>query len=133
VGDLAAPEHDGDARLVPLLEEPADVLHLELVVVLLRLGTELHFLELHDHLLLLRLGRLLLRLVLELAVVHQLADRRLGHRGDLHEIHPLGLRPLQRDLGGQDTELLAGGPDHADFACANTTIGACVPNGDNPP
>jgi len=86
MGDLAAAEHDRHARLVALGEELADGLGLEGVVVLLGLGPELHFLELDDRLLLLRLVRLLLGLVLELAVVHDLADRRLRHRRDLDQV-----------------------------------------------
>src|SRR5690606_19926547 len=41
VGDLAPAEHDGDARLVALLQEPADVTDLDLVIVLVGLRPQL--------------------------------------------------------------------------------------------
>src|SRR5215470_3545924 len=69
VGDLPAAEHDGDARLVPLLEEALHVPHLELVVVLLGLRSHLHLLEVNHDLLLLCLRSSLLLLVLEAAVI----------------------------------------------------------------
>src|SRR5262245_40896932 len=47
VGHLPPPERHGELHLVPLLEERARVLQLEVVVVVLDLGTHLHFLELH--------------------------------------------------------------------------------------
>src|SRR5439155_14502226 len=106
VRDLTAAEHHGHARLVALGEELADRLRLEGVIVLFRLGTELHFLELHDRLLLLRLARLLLGLVLELAVVHDLADRRLGHGRDLDQVETELLGLGEGGLEGDHSQLL---------------------------
>ena len=72
--------------LSPAFEEAHDVTLLGLVVVRVDLRPELHLLD--DGLLLVpaRLARLLGGLVLELAVVHDLADRRAGRRRDLDEV-----------------------------------------------
>jgi hypothetical protein len=48
----------------------------------------------------------LLFLVLELAVVHDPADRRLGHRRDLDQIDACFLCHLERSPDTHDTELL---------------------------
>jgi hypothetical protein len=48
----------------------------------------------------------LLFLVLELAVVHDAADRRAGHRGDLDQIDPGFFCYVQRSPDTHDPELL---------------------------
>ena len=116
VRHLASPEHHGELDLVPLFEEPAGVAHLEVEVVLLDPRAHLHFLQLHVVLLLARLARLTLLLVLELAVVHDAADRRPGKRRDLHEVQPLLFRDLHRPFDRQNSDLLAVRRDHADGA-----------------
>jgi hypothetical protein len=126
VGHLAAAEHDGDAGLVGLLEELADLLDLDVVVVLLGAGTELDLLEEHHHLVLLGLVLLLLLQVLELPVVHDLADGRLGERADLDEVHPLLLGPGQRLVDAQDAELLARRTDHPHLPRLDPAVGARV-------
>jgi len=77
-GHLTPPEHDRDLHLVPRLEELTGVVHLEPVVVTLDLGTHLDLLELRLVLLLLGLALAPVLLVLELAVVHDPADRGAG-------------------------------------------------------
>ena len=112
---LAAAEADGRLHLVAVLEKADDVVLLEVEVVLVDAGAELHLLD-DDHLLLL-LGFGLFLLLLEdvLPVVHDLADRRVGGRGDLDQIEILFaghvLRLLQRD----DADLSALGVDQPDF------------------
>jgi hypothetical protein len=126
VGHLAAAEHDGDAGLVGVLEELADLLDLDVVVVLLGARPELDLLEQHHHLVLLGLVLLLLLEVLELPVVHDLADRGLGERADLDEVHPLLLRPRQRLVDGQDAELLARRTDDPHLARLDAAVGTGV-------
>src|SRR5829696_2044604 len=101
VGHLASAEPDDALDLVAVLEETDHVVLLEVEVVLVDAGAELHLLD-HDHLLLLlRLVLLLLLLELVLPVVHDLADRRVGGRRDLDEVEVLlsghVLRLLERD------------------------------------
>src|SRR5436190_15221637 len=113
---LASAEEDRRLDLVAVLEEALDVLLLELIVVLVDLRPELDLLD-QDHLLvLLGLPAPLLLLVLELAEVHDAADRRHRRRRDLDEVEsflPCDGQGLRRR---HDAELLAGVVDDADFA-----------------
>src|SRR5437764_1178155 len=79
-GLLASAEHDRDLDFVARLEEPHDVTLLGLVVVRIDLRPELHLLDDRVHLVAARFTGLLRGLVLELAVVHELADRWPGGR-----------------------------------------------------
>src|SRR5665647_2743918 len=83
---FAAAKHDGDLDLVAGLEEPLDVALLGGVVMRVDLRAELDLLD--DRVDLVLAGFPLLDgfLVLELAKVHELGDRRLCHRGHLDEV-----------------------------------------------
>src|SRR5690606_17848576 len=133
VGDLAPAEHDGDARLVALLQEPADVTDLDLVIVLIGLRPQLDLLELDDDLLFARFRGLLLGLVLVLAVVHDLADGGPRRRRDLDQVETLLFRLGEGDLRRHDPELRAIGGDQAHFTCADAPVRPCVPNESPPP
>ena len=113
VHHLTAPEADRDLRLVPVLEEPADVPGLELIIVLVRLRPHLHFLDLDDRLLLARVLRPAALLVLELAEVHDPADGRSRLRSHFDQVQ----LPLLSDpecLGDRENaELLPLGRDDA--------------------
>ena len=74
-GLLATAEHDGDLDLVPTFEEAHDVALLGLVVMGVDLRAELLLLDHRELLVAAGLPGLLRALVLELAVVHELADR----------------------------------------------------------
>ena len=124
VRHLAPAEEHRRLDLVAFLEEPLDVLLLELVIVLVHLRPELDFLDLDDLLVLLRLARALGLLVLILPVVHDPADRRHGGRGDLHEVQTLGTRDGQRLGGWHDAQLLAGFVDHPDLTDPDALVGA---------
>ncbi|KAF5045331.1 hypothetical protein DSECCO2_482370 [anaerobic digester metagenome] len=75
---LASTEKDRDLAAVPVLDEAADVLDLGQQVVVVGVRPEFDFLDLDLGLALLGFLGLLLFLVEILAVVHDLADRRLG-------------------------------------------------------
>jgi hypothetical protein len=112
---LATAEHDRDLDLVPLAEEPHDVTLLGLVVVLVDLGAELHLLDDRVGLVAAGFTGLLGVLVLELAVVHELADRGSAHRGDLDEVEVRLLGQAQRVARGDDADGLAVGSNEPDF------------------
>ncbi|VWX63778.1 conserved hypothetical protein [Burkholderiales bacterium 8X] len=115
VRDLAATEPQRDLALVALFEEATDVAHLDVVVAIIGTGSELDFLDL-DHLLLrLRLGGLLLLVVLELSVLDQSTDRRIGRRNNFNQIHVLLTRKTQGFGKTYHTQRLVLGPDQADF------------------
>lgn len=102
VGDLAAPECNGRLDLVAFLQEPQRMIFLELVVVVVGIGTELDFLDLDFVLLLFRLVLAFFFLVGVLAVVDYFGDRRYGRRRNENEIKPHLLGPLDPDRRRQD-------------------------------
>src|SRR5207245_10853913 len=110
-------------------ESLTDRLRLEAVCVPVGLATELHSLELHHRLLLLRLARLLPRSVLELAVVHELADWRLRHRRDLDQVEAVFSCCGEGYLEGQDTELLSLWTADSKLTGADSAVRTCVADG----
>ena len=104
-------EDDHLLALVAFRQELANVRDLEIKVVLVGLGPELDLFE-HDRRLMAARGLLLLRrLVLELAEVHDLADRRCRSRIDFDQLQPQLLREAQRIMGGDDADLRTVGAD----------------------
>ena len=121
VGDLAAAELYEQADLVTLVEETTRVLDLEVEVVLVGLGSELDLFELLRLLVALGLALALGGLVLELAVVHDLADWRHGLGIDLYQLQTLFVGPRDRVVGGEDTELRAVGVDYSYVATTDAS------------
>jgi hypothetical protein len=64
------------------------------------------------------------RLVLELAEVHELADRGSGHGRDLDEVEVGLLGQPQRVADGDDADLLAVGPDQSHLGDADPVVDA---------
>src|SRR5690606_1618902 len=123
VAHLAATEADVDLDLVAFLQEATHLAQLDLVVALVGHGAELHFLDLDLLGLLLGLVGLFLQVELELAEVHDLADRRIRVGLDLHQVQAFVLGHLQGFVARQHADHLTVGPDHAyaghaDFAVA---------------
>ena len=97
---------------------------LGLVVVRVDLGTQLLFLDDGLLLVLARLACLLSRLVFELAVVHDLADRRLGVRRYFDKVE-IGIRgDAEGVFDAHDAYLLATWSDQADFRYSNALVDA---------
>jgi hypothetical protein len=128
-GLLPAAEHDGDLDLVAALEEALDVALLGLVVVRVDLEAQPHLLDDGERLVPPGLAGLLGGLVLELPVVHELADRRLGHGSDLDEVELRVLGQTQCFADRHDADLLALGTDQADLGDADTVVDAGLGDG----
>ena len=124
VRDLPASEGNDHLGLVPLLEEALDVPELELVVVLFRLGAELHLLDDHMALVLARFGGLLLLFILVLPEVHDLADRGDCLGAHLDQVEPRLLCEADRLMRREHTELLAVRPDHSNLGYPDTPVDA---------
>src|SRR6516162_162612 len=121
---LTSAKHDGDLYLRSRLQEADYVTLLGLVVVIVDLWSQLLFFD--DGLLLVAAGfaRLLRRLVLVLAVVHDLADRRPGVGGNFDEVE-IGVRgDAQRVFDPHDAYLLPPWADQSDFRYADALVDA---------
>ena len=127
VDHLAPAEPDRHLGLVAVLQEPPDVPRLELKVVLVRLRAHLDFFDLDDRLLLASVLRPPALLVLELAEVHDPADRRRRFRRDLDQVELPLLRDPERLGDRQDTELLALRADDPDFPRPNALVDPEIP------
>ena len=97
---------------------------LDLVIVILDRWADLDFLDLDDLLFLAGLVGLLLLLVLELAVVHDLADRRFGIGRDFDDVEADILRARDRFADGDNADLLPFGADQADGRGADGVVDA---------
>ena len=105
--DLATAEHDPALHLVTVDQELARTLQLEVQIVIGDARSEFDLLDLSLVLGLLGGRRLLLLLVLEPPVIHDLADRRAGLGRDLHQVQARALGHVLRSIGGHDSQLLA--------------------------
>ena len=101
------------------------MLHAVAVIVLIGSRTKLNFFNRDDDLFLFGLVRFLFGLVLELAKVNDLANRRFGIRRDFHQVHSLFARQANRVSRIHDAELLAVIGDHAHLRHANPFINSC--------
>src|SRR5947207_4760277 len=105
VRHLAAAETQRDLRLVAFAQEPDQVPELDLVIALVGAGAEFHFLNLNLLELELRFVRPLRLTVLELAEIHDPADRGFRERRDLDQIKLCRFRSCQRICNRHDAEL----------------------------
>jgi hypothetical protein len=94
------------------------------VVVRIDLRAELDLLDDGLCLVLARLPGLQRRLILELAEVHELADRRPRGRGDLHEVEVRLLGQPERIVDRDYPDLLAGRADKTYFGYADALVDA---------
>src|SRR5579862_1204770 len=123
-GHFPAPEKDGGLHLVAFIQEAQHVVLFGLIVVLVHVDAELHFLDGDGFLVLFGLALLLFLLVEKFAVIHDAANRRLGSGRDLHQVKILGTGHLERLERRHDADLLAFVVNHAHFAGANALIHA---------
>ncbi len=124
VGHFSTTEPQGDFDLIAIFEEFEDVAHLHLIVVGVRVGTELDLFDLDDLLLLARFAFAFLLFILELAVVHDLADGRGGVGRNLYQIQTGLFSHLHRLGRMHNTDVIAICTDQADFGGADFVVDA---------
>src|SRR5437660_8443835 len=100
--DLASAELDHRLHAIAFREESHRVILLEFVIVVVGVRPELQLLDLHHMLLLLGLVLLLFELVLIVAVVDRLGDRRNRRGSNQNQVETQILRLAQRGRGGHD-------------------------------
>src|SRR3954462_8985185 len=122
VGHLASAKPDSGFHLVAARQPLARMLHAIAVVMQVRAGTKLHFLNSDDDLLLLGLVCFLFLLVLKLAEVDDFANRRIGIRRNFHQIHAPFTGHANRFACVHDAELLAIFSSYAHLRHANPFV-----------
>ncbi|GAA1329932.1 hypothetical protein GCM10028787_00250 [Brachybacterium horti] len=80
-----------------------------------------------------RLAGLHVGFVLELAVIHEPRNRRIGALGDLHQIQIGFLGESQGVLDADDPDLLAVGADQEDLGDLDLTVDALFADGGSSP
>jgi len=128
VRHFAPTKAQGDLYLVTVVQKLENVAHLNVIVVVIRVWTELNFFDFDDLLLLTCLSFFFLSLVFELAVVHDLANRRVGIWRNFYQIEARFIGHDHRTFGCHNTYVFAFRTDKADFGGPNTVINAwaCV-------
>ena len=124
MGQLAASEAQGDLDLVAFVEELVDGAHLHVIVVRVDVRPHLDFLDVDGLLLLAGLVFLFLLLVFELAVVDDLADRRLGVGRNLDQVEADVGSAQARILRWHDADLGTLFVDQADFGNTDHVVDA---------
>src|SRR5271169_6475297 len=121
---LTSAEHDGHLDFRSRLQEPDHVTLFGLVVVIVDLGAQFLFFDNGLLLVLARLARLLRRLILELAVIHDLADRWSGLRRNLDKVE-IGIRGDAKGIfDTHDAYLFPSWTDQTDFRYADALVDA---------
>jgi len=122
VSHFATTEAKRNFGFVTVIQETLQITQLDLVITLVGSRAEFDFLDLND--LLLRPGFRLafLLLVLELTVVHQAADGRLGIRCDFDQIEIVLFRQAERIGDLDDAQLFSLCANQADFRDADLTV-----------
>lgn len=122
VNDFPSTEHHSDLDLVAFTEEPLDSLNLDIEVMSVRFWAELDLFDLDRLLLLLGLVRPLLLIVLELAIVHDLADRRICVGRNLYQIEAGIICHDHRTFRCHNTDILAVSANKPDFRCPDPFV-----------
>src|SRR5690242_20588134 len=120
--DLPTTEHHRHLDLVLLLEESAGMPGLRIEVMVVDAGTELHFLQLDDVLLLLGDSSLFRHLELVLAVVHDADHRRARGCGNFDEIEALLFGHAERRIDLENAKLRTVCPDDANGTDADHAV-----------
>src|SRR6204780_2122009 len=121
---LTSAEHDGHLDFRSRFQEPDHVTLFGLVVVIVDLGSQFLFFDDGLLLVLARLARLLRRLILELAVVHDLADRWSGVRRNFDKVE-IGVRGDAKGIfDTPNAYLFPSRADQTDFRYADALVDA---------
>ena len=121
---LPAAKPERHLHLVAFFQKLEDIAHLDVVIMGIRVGAELDFLDLDRLLLFPRLGFPLLHLVFVFAKIHDLGDRRVGVRRNFHQIEPDFLGKLAAALGRDNAQIFAFGANQAKLIRGDALIRA---------
>ena len=122
VRHLASAKPDGGFDFVAILEPLAGMLHAVVVIVIVRAGPKLNFLNRDRDLFLLGLVRFFLRLILVLAEIDDPANRRIGVRSNFHEVQTFLASGADGVAHVHHTELLSFIADDPNFGHSNSFV-----------
>ena len=106
---------------------------LDAEIMIIDVGAKLEFLDLSGPLVLLHGMDFLALLVLELSIIHQLADGRFGIGRDLDKVEARFLCLLDRHDCGNNAELFSIGSNQPDFLCLDLMVDARFGINQEPP
>ena len=122
VNDFSSPEKHGSFYLVALLQEAGGMILFELIVVVIRVGPELYFLDRNVLLMLPGIVFLFVLLIEILAVVHDSAHRWACSGRDFYQIQTAFFSNLDCRLWGQNSELFVLIVNDTNFACPDSVV-----------
>jgi hypothetical protein len=115
-----------DLGLVSRFDETGDMLQLEVIIVLVGVGTKLDLFEVNHLLVLFGFVRFLALLVFEFAKIHDPANGRIGRRGHFHKVKVIFLSHIDGVLSEENSHLFAVIADHGYFLDPYHFIGALL-------
>src|SRR6185312_3719807 len=121
-GHLAPAEKDRSPYLVAFIQKTQHVVLFSVIVVIVHVNAELHFLDRDRLLVLLGFAVLLLLLIKKFPIIHDAANRRLRGGRYFYQIEVLFAGHLERFEGGHYPDLFAFIANHADFSRANALV-----------
>jgi hypothetical protein len=108
-------------------------MNLDSEIVVIDMGTELELLDLPGSLVLFHGVDLLALLVLELSIIHELADGRFGIGRNLDKVKARFFSFLDRNDCGNDAKLFPIGADKTNFLGFDLIVDACFGINQEPP
>jgi len=120
--NFAAPKKHGRFDFIALFQKADDVIFLEFIIVLIRIGSKLHFLNRNIFLVFLRLMKLLVHLVEVLSVIHDSANGRRRRRRYLYQVQAPFFSDFKRRLRRHNSELLVLVVNDAHFASPDSLV-----------
>ena len=121
---FAAAKENSRFDLISFIQKPQHVILFGVVVVIIHINAEFHFLDGNRLLVLLGLAFLFFLLVKVLPVIHDAANRRICGGRNLNQIQILLAGHFERFERRHDSDLLAFVADHSNFAGANALVRA---------
>lgn len=122
--NFTATEKHCHLTTIPAFNEAADMPHLGFIIMVIRLGANLDFLDLHNCLPFSGFLLFLLLLVFELPEIHDTANGRISSRSDFHEIHPGLMGGSNGIVAGHNPQLFPFSTDHPHFTGTDQFIAA---------
>ena len=111
---LSATEAQGHLDLITFTKKFVHGPHFHIIIMMINIGAHLDLFDLNDFLLFAGFVSLFLRLVLELAVVEDFADRGLCLWRNLHQIQAGVVRAVQGIINADDADILSRFVNEAD-------------------